>query len=659
MNTPTMMMPDPMAGYSAQNPEPFGASFSMSDYDPYNPWSELERIRQVVDSRRPAFIPLQTRMAEDRDLYNLDEFTGEAGFKDADGNQENWRDKGYRTYTSNDPRVFADKLMRMIASSKMNLQTTVTREMEDQRLINQTLKDFFMSAVKLADRKQIRWMKARIQAQIAYHLVVRGWYAGRCLLTRDMHGRTGVDLTVWDPMNVIWDVDSDGLLWACNLTYMRYADIKAQHPNIRPLTMKEYEDTDRILVYDYYDTEYNTVFADSMEIKARTRHGAQEVPVYLGPVGATPTVGNYEFDGGLKDVGESVFKANRDIYPKMNVMMSTMLEKVLQSRKPSYTYESQGGNRGTNRDPFREGSEIQIRQGERIDILKFPELAKELAPLFSALQGEGQRGSLPYVAYGDLPFQLSGYASNSLKQGMETTVTPLIEALENAYWQISHLLKAQYETGLFEPIPINGQMDQMAPQMISMADDLEIKFMANIPEDTAQKFAVAQMAREPGVNGVPMMPDTYVRQEILNVQDEDGMQDLIYAQQAQRLTPTAKMLTLMMAAEERGMPELAQEILMEYMVFRSQQQVALMQSQMQAGMLGMGMPMMGGPGQGPSDPFGGQGPGSEGPPGVDPAAAPQQVMGMPQPNPPQLQQAGSLAAPGQPRPGRQSAGPFA
>ena len=267
----TMAMPMPVQRDGWNMPLP-GAMFGLGA--PAMPLpNDIESIKQRVDAADSHFTGLHSRMRGDEMLYLLTPFMEEEGFEDKS-------DEKYRTYTSNDPRVFADKLIRLVEGAVINVKTTVAREHEPQRIINQMAKDFVHAAFKQADRRQRNLIRSHIIGQIAWFAVVRGWVCGRVLLRRDATGATVVDIQPWDPLGVSWELGENGLMWACNKTYMTYTEIKANHPTVRPLTQVEMETQDRILVYDYYDETTNVVFADGLEIKSRTRHGAQTVPVF-------------------------------------------------------------------------------------------------------------------------------------------------------------------------------------------------------------------------------------------------------------------------------------------------------------------------------------------------------------------------------------------
>ena len=82
---------------------------------------------------------------------------------------------------------------------------------------------------------------------------------------------------------------------------------------------------------------------------------------------------------------------------------------------------------------------------------------------------------------GELQGQISGYAIQLLRQNAESRIVPLVNGGQDALQQIADKLCEQYATGLFEPIPITGEYDEQAPQMIAQADAAEMMLVAELP----------------------------------------------------------------------------------------------------------------------------------------------------------------------------------
>ena len=573
-------------------------------------------------------------MDADHNLYRLSPF--DAG-------------DGYQSYTSNEPQTYADKIISWLAGSDMIVRIPPAGNPRNSREVNNDKERFIIGALKSANERLMKRLQPCLQDQLSWYTTLRGWYAGRALLVKRDDSDTFIDITPWDPMHTYWGTDGDGLSWACYKVKKTRHEIESQY-NVKLGT--ERMDEDGIEVYDFYDREDNYVAIPHRYIKKRTAHGGTGVPVFLGPVGANPLIQSLEWssiEDTVEDYGESVFKSTRELYEKHNFMMSTMLELTARSRKQGIVITSRDGQKTLEEDPYKEGTEISLAQGEDVKPLGLLEVARETGVYMGMVSGELQRGSIPHSVYGELQFQLSGFAINTLRQGVESVLGPRIEALEHAYMQICNLLCDQYSSGAFTAMELSGRdnnrmyfSETITPQRVKEGGSIEISIVARLPQDDMSKYSMAQIARE---GPTPLMPDLWIRDNILGVQDADQTDDAIKEQIAERTLPEAGLWSLYQAAMKQGRDDLAQFYLGELMA------VMLSKAKMLSERLGGGVPPAPSAGALPPMPPGAPPPG--GPPGVPPGVAPPAMMsGMPPPAP--TPQAGPNVPPGQPRPGAQS-----
>ena len=603
----------------------------MANYKP-------EEISALVDNHYDLTEPLRTRMDNDHKLYRLEEF--DAG-------------EGYQSYTSNEPQVYADKLISWMTSSEMVVRIPYGNSEREQRENNDAKERFLIGLSKAADERMANRFQPPVRNQIAWYIAVRGWYAGRALFVKDKDGETNVDIQPWDPMHTYWGEGDKGLAWACYKIKRTPSEIKAMYDVDISGEGSDPNDDDAVDVYDFYDSEDNIVCTDTEVLKKRTKHGSERVPVFLGPVGSQPLVQAITDTGNLdtiEDYGESCFKSSRDLYEKHNFMMSVMLELTARSRRQGLKVKSRDGTKTLEEDPFKEGSEIALGQGEDVEPLGLLEMSRESGAFMGLVAGEMQRGGLPHSIYGQLEFQLSGFAINTLRQGVETVLVPRLSALERAYSIIFRLMCDQYITGAFKSIEVSGQdknrmyfSEEISPETVRNAGEAEITFMGQLPQDEMSKMSMAQIARE---GQTPLLPDTYIRDQILGLQSADQVDDSIKTQMAESMLPEAGLWTMLQASINQGRQDLAQFYQGELL------RLFAVKSMEQAQMMGGGaMGPQGGPPQG-SPPMGPPGAPPMGPPGLPPQVMPDAMMGVP-PVPPTAP-VGPSVPPGTPRPGAQN-----
>jgi len=602
---------------------------------------KAEDIIDMVDSHYDVTEPLRTRMDTDHQLYRLEPY--DAG-------------DGYQSYTSNEPQTYADKIISWMSDADLVVRIPPSGNPRNTRELNNDKERFIIGALKAADERLHRKLQPGLKNQLGWYISLRGWYAGRALLVKDAESKTHIDVTPWDPMHTYWGVDGNGLAWACYKVKKTRKEIEDQY-NVRLGEVRQ--DDDGIDVYDFYDRQDNFVVVPHRFIKKRTKHGSSEVPVFLGPVGSTPLVQSLEWssiEDTVEDYGESVFKSTRDIYDNHNFMMSVMLEMTARSRKQGLKVTSRDGTKALDEDPYKEGTEISLAQGEDVKPLGLMEMARESGAYMGLVAGELQRGSIPHSVYGELQFQLSGFAINTLRQGVESVLAPRIQSLEAAYKQICNLLCDQYSSGAFSAMELSGRdnnrmyfSETITPAKVKDGGDVEISVVARLPQDDMSKYSMAQIARE---GPTPLMPDLWIRDNVLGVQDADQIEDSIKEQIAEKTLPEAGVLSLYQAALKQGRDDLAELYLGELvsMLFAKAKQ---MSEAMGTAGGPPGLPMEGLPPGAPPLPPGMVPPGA--PPGLPPmpppGVMPPAMAGVPPPVP--TPQGGPVVPPGQPRPGGQ------
>ena len=608
------------------------------------PLRKPQDIIAAVDAEYRRTSELRDRFDEDFSLYRLEPFPG-LGREDGEDSEE-----GYMHYTSSEPQTFADKIITWVVNSKMLLQIKHPDAKEEQRKADSLKEKFIFGILRAADERLVRLFMPRLRDQLAFYASVRGFVFGRAMLVKRADETTFVDITPWDPLNTYWSMNGNGLEWACYKITKTLPEIRSQYPDadIDDLEAGIGNEDDGHLIYDFYDQTDNMVVMDDRVLKRATPHGSPRVPVFYNAVGAVPLVQSVESDDTIRDWGESVYKAGRSVYKNYQQMMSIMLELAGRSRKPPVDVHSPDGTKTLEQDPYIAGSEISTAEGESVKALDLLRSAPDLGPFLAMVSGEMQRGALPHTVWGELPFQLSGYAIQTLRQGIETILTPRLRAVEDAIQQCCRLISDQYATGSFDDMELSGYdstrqyfRDTIPPEAINAGGDIEVKLVSILPQDDVQKISMAQIARE---GPVPLLPDRHIREEIMGIQDADSLDSQIKAQVGERMLPEAALWDIMVAMEETGRTELAGfyygqlvETLIQKMMARQQ----------------MGMPQQGAPQQGAPQEglLNGQGGGPQ--PGVPPTVMPSQVMGG-GPDPATLSNVGPQQAPGTPRPGAQS-----
>ena len=525
---------------------------------------------------------------------------------------------GQSTYISNEPWTFATRVMAILGSAKMLIRVPFGSNVKERREFGQAKERFLIGVLNEADKRLSRLNQPALQDALSFQIPIRGWFAGRALLLKAVDGSTRVDISPFDPMHTYHGMGDDGLSWVCHVTRRSREDIEQAFGVDMPVSASssQVEDNASLVdVFDYYDGQINCAVADGKWVKEPVPHYAGRVPCFLGAVGPTPFVTRYEGAGTGLDVeahGESVYAGLRMVYDALNKTLSDRMTLVRRSLRPTTIYESPGGTKVIDGEPLAEGAGLSLATGEKFSVVELQSMAKDTELLQAEISGQMQRASLPYTVYGQSDFALSGYAINTLSQGLELVIRDRVKALETAYEQIADIVCGQYQSGAYRPLMAQGVQgkgrfkEPIDPAMVAEADDVEVTFTPSLPKDQKGILEQAQLAR---AGETPLFSDRTIMDDIVKVQDVDAEEDLKLEQLAATLSPIVRLRKMIEVEVKRGDMQAAEDYFIDLQGLLMQREMMLMTGGMPPG--------PGGPGGQPSAPGGGpQGvPGMRPPPG--------------------------------------------
>ena len=463
---------------------------------------------------------------------------------------------------------------------------------------------------------------------------------------------------VWDARNVVWDSGPEGLAWCAFKMRKTRAQIKDEYPGAQldeSTVTFDNNDQTGILVFDYYDDLVNATFTEDLKIlKPPQPHGFPRMPVAYAFAGSAPLLSNDTTSDEIKDFSESIYAPNREVYKNNNYLLSVGLHLAAVARDPQKKLMSRGGDFTLNEDAAAPGAEIGLSTADDQDYELVPpvELTNTAAKMMAMFQSQKEQGSLSAVQFGNAPFSLSGFAINSLAVSAEEKIQPRIEQGNDFYFMVLDILMEQYGTGMFPILTVTGKdrsgsgfSEAIPPQVVQIGGELAVDYVASLPSDEITKIQSAMLLRQPGVNGMPIVDDKWIRDNKLGIRDTDNMEDRLRGQLAERGSPMATIYSNIQAAMNQGDQALAQVYIqdMQFLLF---QMWAATQ-----GMIVPQIPQLAGPefGSPAANSLQQQtaGPSATVPPNVSPPEA----IGI---NSRPSQQSGPNVPPGAPRPGAQN-----
>jgi hypothetical protein len=535
-------------------------------------------IIKAVENHLNKTTQLRERMEEDFNLFALQPF------KDTD--PEGFPLDGYYNFTSSDPQIIAQRVIDWISGSQRTVRINADDKDRDQREVDNTKERWIQGILSTIDNTLTRRMEPKLIRQLAWQAVLRGRCATRAVLEKREDFTTRIDVIPWDPLNTYWQIGKDGLEWACLKISKTVAEIKSDYGVDLVESGDFIRDDDSLDIYDFYDKFTNSVVAQNeTTLKESTPHGTNGmVPVAITIVGSMPVIQSKNTEASEALRGESIYAAMRDVIWWNNKILSVRLNDLEVSRTPPFIAKSRDGSKLPDDSPFKPGKATALETDESIEPLQKPPMNKDSDILAAEVSGLMQRAGIPHSAFGQLNFQLSGFAINSLEGGIDTLVETRMEAVDNNFNQIIEILTQQYTTSDFPAMTLSGQdnagklfKDEMVPSVIAEGGMPVVMHTPVLPEDDIAKANHAQLMRQPDASGTPLAPDRHIHDKILKIQDIDNFQEQIRSQMARRGVPEALMLSSMLSAEDQGEPEFAQLYLMKLQSIVVQQMLQLSQ----------------------------------------------------------------------------------
>jgi len=449
---------------------------------------------------------------------------------------------GYYSYTTNTPRVFADKVISLLSDSKLLISIPEELLTEEELHIASNVERFWYGCLNMNDEKLLLMpQRPTLRSQMAWHAAVRGGFGIRVYAHKNEDGETFPDVKIWDIYSMTYGRDNKGISWATH----EYPMTKEQAEKDYKVTKGQYKVGSNVTCVDYWDREKYGLIIEGELAENFTKHNLGYCPVAVIGAGAAPEIWQDNYQETGVHVGESCLAAGRDVFPAMSKTYSDLVTIVRRGVKVPMGLWSASGQKTIDEDIFQvdKAAVVPFQTGEEFKPLIPQTMPPDTGNVIALMTGEVQRATFPNTVYGDLGFRLSGFAINQLQGSIATVVEPFAEALERGYTIICLWLLRQYTSRSLPPIKVRGRTAKNQafgyPKAVQVkASELEgdwhpeIKLEPVLPRDDAQRYQLAGMARD---GEIPLFSDRTIRGDILGVQDPDLESDQIDREWADRM----------------------------------------------------------------------------------------------------------------------------
>ena len=521
---------------------------------------EIEEPQDIVaaaKSKDSLLEGLRQRVEDDFELFTLKTYE---------------RGAGYESYTTNRPRTLALKCNTQLADAKLLISFPVVNEIEEEREAMAAGERLLYGALKLNDDRLTTTGQPVLQGQMAFYANLRGWLMPHVYVYKNEEGETVIDIRMWDILNTSWEVAGNQLAWECHESWesRKYLEqvFGVEVPKTLGQTLKFWQDNDMVKVYNWWDAKVNAIVAGGVWLKKPKAHEIGHTPGAIIPVGSTPYIQpkNPKFDDTMKYVGESRYESNRHIYKPMNELFSDIKTIIAQAVHNPMIIWSSGGMKSIPENPYYKGSWLHLNSDTKEDVrpLFTPVVPQDAMRLADIFEQDESRGGMPRGAWGELGFQMAGYLFNLLSRNWIDFLYPPRLAMETAYNWISREVLYQYAKGGFNAIRVVGRNAsniffdvELASEQIKGDWMPECKIQPKIPEDEANKYVMARIAKE-----AHLLSDETIAEVLLGIQDTDLEQTKMLEEWALNLPPI-KLRRVAAALAERGREDIAAMIMDE------------------------------------------------------------------------------------------------
>lgn len=469
--------------------------------------ADIKAAIKKVTIDDPVWLELRKRWDADFNFYRLEPY--DAG-------------KNYFSYTSNAPANLANKSIGMLSEAKLTIHLPEDTLQKDETEIANNIERFGYGVIGINDDRFMEQDMPSLHDQMSWSAIIRGTVVIMAYVHKEEDGTTFPELRVWDIYNTAFAKGKRGNKWAA---YTRTAT-KAEILDLYKIDIGKAEGT----VIMFLDEKNIGVIVENQWGKNLELHGLDYCPVYITRAGTMPSVHQVGYTKTEKHRGESIFAADRGLFPLLNKSLSDYLTIARRGVKPPMGYWSAGGQKNFDEDIWavEHGIGIPLDLDDKIAPLIEPTTTTDAKDMIAIIMGEIQRGGISHIAQGELGFRLSGFAINQLQAALSTVITPFVKCLERSLLVSLYSLQKQYLKGGWKPIEVRGRTSKNqpfgVPQPIKIKpSDLEdwrpeIKLTPIYPKDDAQRYQLARLATE---GETPLLSVRTAQSDIIGVQDTE------------------------------------------------------------------------------------------------------------------------------------------
>jgi hypothetical protein len=466
-----------------------------------------------VEEKKKDFTDLNARRDKDKDLYFM------KAYQMMRLDNPSIAMDNVINVTLNDPTTFAMRAIAILGTTER--QTVVEgrgREDKQNTLIENFIDDISFAIDDWLANQGILSLDSFLNEQFC----IRGTAVGRCCLREEEKDGERVlvpDVIPIDSRFVIYDMGRNGLKWVAPTFKRGKEDIKDEYGIT--ITGEEGE------VIDFWDAQNNVIFIGGKEQKR------QKNPYGYPPfiITQTPAGSMLADKDAYPHRGESIFWANRDLFPELNRTASIFQTLNVAAFRPGLQYASKAGTKATKPKKPLPGVDfvVSVDEGGGFKSMPITDIQNAARLFYAILYTRIQQGGLSAIDYGNLTFPLAAVAITQLTSSRDQIFLPRIKGKAIFYQQLFKMLIKQYQlVNIKAKLGQEGWTKEYNPKDLEGDYQIKFRFFTESKEQEIANYSVANAAKG-------FLSESTIRRNILNVPDPEAEEERIAIEQAEKV----------------------------------------------------------------------------------------------------------------------------
>lgn len=454
----------------------------------------LSEIKKKEERMKPLF----DRMDADLKLYYLEKFV----LMDKEHKKELPKSD---SITLNDPKTYADRVVSILgnATRRFRVEGNITAQKEGEAFLKET----FSVNDEILALQQIE----NLEFHLNWYGSIRGWVAVRALMLK-VGNIMFPEIVPLDPRWCSWKSGRHGLVWGSYRVMMSPERVNTEFGKKLPVSGKDVEVRVAFTKEDYL------VWIKTENV-VNDAHDLGYCPIFIAPAPTHPSLLATDNEDAIKYQGESIYAANRDIYEKLNDIVSVWATLNKMSFMTPVAFTSPEG-RELPSAPYGIGVVVNLKDKEEFIEIPTKEISQAAQALFAQLDARIQRGGLPHIDFGELHFELSAVAISKLTESRNVVFIPRLDSKSTLLKQVCRSLVRQYK-GICWELDTEEELTEEDPHILFSAPmqhpmNIFVDYHSVSPEQNIANFTVAQVGMALG------LPKRYLLSEIVQIEDPEG-----------------------------------------------------------------------------------------------------------------------------------------